>query len=52
MQERLNDLDRRLNAPAAQPQAQPQAGRPGPVRRYRITVNGKVYETSIQMVSQ
>lgn len=48
MQERLNDLDRRLNAPAAQPQA----GRPGPVRRYRITVNGKVYETSIQMVSQ
>ena len=52
MQERLNALDRRLNAPAAQPQAQPQAGRPGPVRRYRITVNGKVYETSIQMVSQ
>ena len=38
--------------PAAQPQAQPQAGRPGLSRRYRITVNGKVYETSIQMVSQ
>ena len=52
MQERLNDLDRRLNAPAAQPQAQPQTGGPGPVRYYRITVNGTVYETSIQVVSQ
>ena len=50
--ERLNDLDRRLNAPAAQPQAQPQTGGPGPVRYYRITVNGTVYETSIQVVSQ
>ena len=52
MQERLNDLDRRLNAPAAQPQAQAQTGEPGPVRYYRITGNGTGYETSMQGVSQ
>ena len=56
MQNRLNTLDQTLNAPA--PQAQPSVQAPaqpamaGPVRRYRITVNGKVYETSIQVVSQ
>lgn len=52
--ERLNELDRRLNAPPVQPQtaAQPQAKGLGPVRHYRITVNGTVYETSIQVVSQ
>ena len=44
----------RLNAPPAQPQtaAQPQVKGLGPVRYYRITVNGTVYETSIQVVSQ
>ena len=52
--ESLNELDRRLNAPPAQPQtaAQPQVKGLGPVRHYRITVNGTVYETSIQVVSQ
>lgn len=40
-QERLSALEARI---AAAPQA-------GPVRRYRIRVNGKVYETSIQVVS-
>lgn len=54
LQERLNDLDRRLNAPPAQLQtaAQPQVNGLGPVHHYRITVNGTVYETSIQVVSQ
>ena len=45
MQNRLNTLDQNLNAPAPQAPAQPHML--GPVRRYRITVNGKVYETSI-----
>ena len=61
MQQRLNTLDQNLNAPAPQAQLSVQAHQspvypattlPGPVRRYRITVNGKVYETSIQVVSQ
>ena len=61
MQQRLNTLDQNLNAPAPQAQPSVQAHQspvypattlPGPVRRYRITVNGKVYETSIQVVSQ
>lgn len=62
MQSRLNTLDQTLNAPASQTQPAGQAAHqppvypkttlPGPVRRYRITINGKVYETSIQVVSQ
>lgn len=61
MQQQLNTLDQNLNAPAPQAQPSVQAHQspvypattlPGPVRRYRITVNGKVYETSIQVVSQ
>ena len=54
MQNQLDTLDKKLNAPApqVQPSAYPATTLPGPVRHYRITVNGKVYETAIQVVSQ
>ena len=56
MQGRLNKLGQTLNGPEPQTQPQTQSRsqsfRPGPVRYYRVTVNGKVYETSIQVVSQ
>ena len=51
VQQRLDALERAI----AQPESQSAAQAPhmlGPVRHYRITVNGKVYETSIQVVSQ
>lgn len=41
-----------LRLPSLRPQPNPRSKDWGPVRHYRITVNGTVYETSIQVVSQ
>lgn len=51
VQQRLNALEQAIQQP--EPQRAPQAPHMlGPVHHYRIRVSGKVYETSIQVVSQ
>ena len=51
VQQRLNALEQAIQQPEPQSPAQT-PHMLGPVHHYRIRVNGKVYETSIQVVSQ